>query len=247
MMNKNLLKNKLKSENGASIFFALLLFLLCIVVSTIVITAASASAGRLADLAKMDQKYYLVNSVSDLIRNDANENTVVVEVIERIDGDHTTHSCTIKNIDGTAVNNNIIKEGTLKIFNLTEGNISQQTYDGVKKGEFSQNYKNNIVNHYDVILNYDEGKTLSAEVATYIEQTFTEQSINGVAKDDYSLMVVISDTGTDNKYSLITKYSADIAEYTYVRDLVKPGSGSVIKETIKAYNVQWNLSSIEKG
>ena len=241
-----LAKKKLKSENGASILFALLLFLLCIVVSTIVITAASTSAGRLADLAKMDQKYYLVNSVSDLIRNDANENTVVVEAIESVDGEHTTYTCTVKNIDGTDVNNNIIKEGTLKLFGLTEGGITPEAYTGIDKVNFDQNYKNNVINNYNVVLNYDEGKSLNAEITTYIKQTYTEQS-GGVAKDDYSMIVAISDTNTDNKYSLITKYSADIADYIYVRDIVKPSTGSVIKETIKVYNVQWNLSSIEKG
>ena len=52
------IKNKLKSRRGASITFALLLFLVCAVISSVVIVAATASAGRVSGVKETDQRYY---------------------------------------------------------------------------------------------------------------------------------------------------------------------------------------------
>ncbi len=60
---------KIRSRKGASITFALLAFLVCAVVSSVVLAAASASAGRASDLAAMDQRYYAVSSAAQLFRD----------------------------------------------------------------------------------------------------------------------------------------------------------------------------------
>ena len=52
------IQNKLNSKRGASITFALLLFLVCSVVSSVVIVAATASAGRVSGVKETDQRYY---------------------------------------------------------------------------------------------------------------------------------------------------------------------------------------------
>ena len=74
----NAIKKKLKSEAGASVTFALLLFLVCAVVGSVVLTAGSAAAGRLANLAKMDQQYYSVISAAGLLQKDTEEKIVTV-------------------------------------------------------------------------------------------------------------------------------------------------------------------------
>ena len=63
------LKQKLKSQTGASITFALLLFLVCAVVGSVVLTAGTAAAGRMSELAKMDQRYYSVTSAAQLLQD----------------------------------------------------------------------------------------------------------------------------------------------------------------------------------
>ncbi|MCR5097189.1 MAG: hypothetical protein K6A70_10725 [Erysipelotrichaceae bacterium] len=70
---------KLKSENGASLAIALLLFLICAVVSSVVLTAGTAASGRLSKKAEMDQKYYLVNSAAELIIEELEGKAVIVE------------------------------------------------------------------------------------------------------------------------------------------------------------------------
>ena len=63
------IRTKLNSQRGASITFALLLFLVCAVVGSVVLTAGTAAAGRMSKLAEMDQRYYSVTSAARLMRN----------------------------------------------------------------------------------------------------------------------------------------------------------------------------------
>ena len=74
------IKKKLQSEQGASISFALLLFLVCAVISSIVIVAGTAASGRLAEMAKMDQRYYSVTSAARLLCEEWDGKSVTVKV-----------------------------------------------------------------------------------------------------------------------------------------------------------------------
>ena len=66
----NAMKNKIKSQRGASITFALLLFLVCSVISIVVVIAGSAAAGRMSQRAETDQRYYAVTSAVELLCDD---------------------------------------------------------------------------------------------------------------------------------------------------------------------------------
>ena len=72
------LKQKLKSQTGASITFALLLFLVCAVVGSVVLTAGTAAAGRMSELAKMDQRYCSVTSAVQLLQDIISDQTIEV-------------------------------------------------------------------------------------------------------------------------------------------------------------------------
>lgn len=89
MINK--IKQKLRSQAGASISFALLLFLVCAVLCSVIITAATASSGRMAGIAESDQRYYAVTSAAELLKELIEGKPVsIVEVEERTDT--TTYS-----------------------------------------------------------------------------------------------------------------------------------------------------------
>ena len=77
----NALKNKIKSQRGASITFALLLFLVCAVVSIVVVVAGSAAAGRMSQRAETDQRYYAVTSAVELLCDDFKGKTVKAEFV----------------------------------------------------------------------------------------------------------------------------------------------------------------------
>jgi len=71
-----LIKKKIQSRRGASLTYALLLFLVCAVVGSVVLTAGTAASGRLSQIAEMDQRYYSVNSAARLLV-DMLENTEI--------------------------------------------------------------------------------------------------------------------------------------------------------------------------
>lgn len=64
----NRLRSKLRSKRGASITFALLIFLVCAVVSSVVIVAATTAGGRMSGAKETDQRYYAVTAAADALR-----------------------------------------------------------------------------------------------------------------------------------------------------------------------------------
>ena len=82
--------NVLRSRTGASITFALLLFLACAVVGALVLTAGSAAAGRVSNLAQSDQRYYSVSSAADLLAQELSGKTVKIVQEREVTTDVTT-------------------------------------------------------------------------------------------------------------------------------------------------------------
>ena len=72
---------KLRSQTGASISFALLLFLVCAVLCSVIITAATAASGRMSRIAETDQQYYAVTSAAELMKDLIDGKTVKIEKI----------------------------------------------------------------------------------------------------------------------------------------------------------------------
>ena len=85
----------LRSRTGASITFALLLFLACAVVGALVLTAGSAAAGRVSNLAQSDQRYYNVTSAAGLLAGELSGKTVSIERTREI----TTTTVTKYNVN----------------------------------------------------------------------------------------------------------------------------------------------------
>ena len=71
------IKKKLKSDRGASLSWALLIFLVCAVVGSAVLVAGTAAAGRMSKLAENDQRYYAVTSTAGLLRDVLKEKITV--------------------------------------------------------------------------------------------------------------------------------------------------------------------------
>ena len=57
---------KLKSDSGASLMAALLFFIMCATVGSIILAAATASSGRLAGLKRNEQAHYAVSSAAEM-------------------------------------------------------------------------------------------------------------------------------------------------------------------------------------
>lgn len=89
---KNKILNKLRSKDGASITFALLLFLVCAVLCSVILAAATAAAGRLSKLPEADQRYYAVASAAKLLRDVFKEEPTVSVVKVTVTEETTTYT-----------------------------------------------------------------------------------------------------------------------------------------------------------
>ncbi len=88
---------KLQSNKGASLMVALLLFLVCAAVGAVILAAAAATAGRMSERAKMDQRYYSVSSAAELLANQLCDKEVKIERIR------TTTAEAVLTFNGTDV------------------------------------------------------------------------------------------------------------------------------------------------
>lgn len=76
---RQIARKKLREERGASITMALLLFLACAVIGAVVLTAGTASAGRLSGMAETDRRYYIVASAAELVAKELDGRSVIYE------------------------------------------------------------------------------------------------------------------------------------------------------------------------
>jgi len=72
------IKNKISSQRGASLTFALLIFLVCAVVGSVVLAAGTVASGRMSQIAETDQRYYSVNSAARLLISLIDEKPVTI-------------------------------------------------------------------------------------------------------------------------------------------------------------------------
>ena len=75
---KRKIKKKLQSEEGASITFALLIFLVCAIISSVIIVAASTTGGRMSGMRETDQRYYAATAAAHVLQEIFDGKTVEV-------------------------------------------------------------------------------------------------------------------------------------------------------------------------
>lgn len=124
----SVLKRKLKSDRGASITWALLIFLVCAVIGSAVLVAGTASSGRMSEVADNDQRYYAVTSAARLLIDLIDDETATIVKEETKAGDSPAE--TKYYIDG---NPNPVGEGT------TFQSVTEQAAYLLTKGEVVSN------------------------------------------------------------------------------------------------------------
>ena len=74
------MKKKLQSRSGASIVFALFIFLFCAFVGASILVIASTTTGELSDKQKNDQAYYTLTSLADYLSGELTDTTYYYDV-----------------------------------------------------------------------------------------------------------------------------------------------------------------------
>lgn len=255
-------KEKLNSRSGATMLLALVFFLLCTVLASILLVASSAGSGRLGGIADNDARYYAVSSAAGLLRDGLENKPVTVKLTKRT-VTTTVTPYTVKN-DGTTEKGTPVSTPT-------------HTYSAVfsDAGDERPAVRGDSLLS-DLALDLAAGTGIvNAQAAwTYggltgpqtrkleISPSFDEAlkvSADAVLESDGRLRITVSSAGEDeDSFNLVLTFSADIQTESS-RD-AEQGTSSVAKnsetsftETVvsestetKTVTVCWTLTGVER-
>ncbi|MBQ9328960.1 MAG: hypothetical protein IJ225_10590 [Solobacterium sp.] len=137
-MKTAILVKKLKNNDGATLMLALLFFIMCAVVGSIVLTSASGVSGQLATMKKDDQEYYAVSSATRYIRDSLEdvEFTVTDVATEGADGTVTYTDGVLIETGAAADDSSLLKD------------MLSQCFDGYLSLEKENRWKSNVDFYY---------------------------------------------------------------------------------------------------
>ena len=120
------LRQKAGSQRGASITFALRLFLVCAVISSVVIVAATAAAGRMSEQADMDERYYAVTAAARKLQTEIDAQVVTLDYTKGKESE-----ATVKKSDNTAAGK-ILEAASRGVLQKTETPVSVNNGQPIK-------------------------------------------------------------------------------------------------------------------
>jgi len=222
----NAMKNKIKSQKGASITFALLLFLVCSVVSIVVVVAGSAAAGRMSQRAETDQRYYAVTSAVELLCDDFKGMKVTVEYSK----DLSTGN------NDTPVVSKTVEKGD------TTGTDVKDLYPVLKA--VSEKLVEKIANNASAPTVPDD--TLQLTTNGTPTGSLTACTIKEYVFKDGRVIFEVSNADVEgatkqNKYTLQAVFDANIT----TSELQYTNGGKSMKRVITT--LEWSVNSIKKG
>ena len=254
---------KIKSDKGASIAVALVLFLVCAAVGAVILTAATASAGRFSKLSEMDQRYYRVSSAAELLANQLCDREVKIERVK------TVTTVTTLSFDGTTVTP--VQVETTPGYQTKVGNIE---FNGDTSGlSFLSTravmlmYGSNLsqINTEDAMgyafsntENANTGVANNNKLSILHGENYDDLNINDITwttKSDGTIEFTISSGEDQNKYTIILTLVPEIEEKTTtvedspVTTTGTNGTGTRKEKTTitKTSTIKWKVGGIRKG
>ncbi len=233
----NAIRNKIKSQEGASLTFALLIFLVCAIISGVVIVAGSTAAGRMSQIAQSDQRYYAVTSAAGLLRDDIDDTTVTVMYKEDASGVYVDGSAeTTKVVAGTASDKDIKDQKEI---------IADATCFFVRN--LAKDSTLSSTNPPVFTLTVQGGAAGGGGSAVTTDYSYLNCSVTERATTDGRLIFEITNPIPENgstkpSYTLQIVFNANISEsYTQGKDK----DGNDIKNV--SSTVKWTFAGIKKG
>jgi len=220
------IKNKLQSKRGASITFALLLFLVCAVISIVLVVAGSAAAGRMSQRAETDQRYYAVTSAVELLCDDFKGMQVTVEYSKKSsDPKPATSDFTITSVTDKAGSTKNTKDPEIAVLTAVSTKLVQMIAGLEPENE----------TYTLTATGGPEKSALDCTIKEYVKKDgrvvfeVSNKAVAGVAKQ--------------NTYTLQAVFQAKISQSTsqyYAED------GKTTMDKVMTTLV-WSVNSIEKG
>lgn len=225
------LKRKATSQRGASITFALLLFLVCAILSGIVIVAATATAGRMSQRAQIDQRYYAVNSAAELLKDDLEGKRVTIE----------------HKMKGGAVDS---EPRVTKIVDLASPSSTITVTNCPVLAETSLLLVQKIVDPDSFTSPSALDDTLTLTASATVDKAALGCTIDEYVDADRKQLVLdisntIPENATDPTYTLKMTLNASVAQTTSERETIDDDGKKQTISTVTT-NIEWKLGSIRK-
>lgn len=240
------IRNKLRSESGASILLALLFFLLCAMVGASVLMAAASNAGKSRSGREEQQKYLTLSSAMQLVCDEltAAEYTAQFMAEERIDRGHYE---VVQNPDGT--------NGSKWVHEYWEYPYTQT--GGAYTGELPQNVLP-LETALDRLFAKDLPQTLNSGVDKHIykgsftpvdaAQTFdlTLSVLDSTDKPGLAQPVKVEVTLNENYRLSLKAWLEKDSAYTMYGTLLTEGTPTLTAGATSSTTIGWTLSQITR-
>lgn len=224
------INNKIQSNRGASITFALMLFMVCAIISIVVVVAGSAAAGSMSQRAETDQRYYAVSSAVELLCNDFKNKVATVKY---------TKASTASSVSGESIT-------VESLVDSTDTTVPKIELKGITPfvAEASRYLVEKIANPPDTVFT-DPQFSLKTSLDTEDNPKIALKcTIQERMYRDGRLVFVVSNTpsgANDSVYTLQVTFTASISEssseYT--------DNGRTMKDVITT--IEWKFGGIKKG
>lgn len=235
--------NRLKSEEGASLAAALLFFVLCGVGASIILAAASSTAGKMGQLPAADQKRFAVESAAAFLRDElkADKNGITVKEVLVEDSrraDPVSDRISFTLAGGSGEGRNSLLESYVRANYEPLGNA-------VLDGDGSER---------DLTVSVNGGSGTGRE-----DMKDLKTDVHVSMSPDYSITAVISDTETAadhpedlcrRKLTVPAKVQTD-TDVSVEHGETKDADGNVIEEwtittTTQTTTIRWERGTIEE-
>ena len=235
--------NRLKSEEGASLAAALLFFVLCGVGASIILAAASSTAGKMGQLPAADQKRFAVESAAAFLRDELKDDKNVITVKEILVEDSRMSEPVSDQISfslagGSGEGRNSLLESYVRANYEPLG-------DAVPGGDGSEK---------DLSVSLNSGSGAGQEDLKKLKA-----DIHVSMSSDYGITAVISDAETDTdhpedlcrrKLTVPSKVQTD-TDVSVEHNETKDADGNVIEEwtittTTQTTTIRWERGTIEE-
>lgn len=228
----NAIKNKIRSREGASITFALLIFLVCAIISGVVIVAGSTASGRMSQIAQTDQRYYAMTSAAGLLRDDIDGLTVTVTYEKTPDGTYKSNSAKVSKAVTKAAPTVDVKEKKAIIGDATCLLARKLAGDTDASG---------IAPVFD--LTVSNGSVEEGTSTTLVDPSFLACQIreNVLENEGQLIFEIFYPTQAAAKYTLQIVFNANISQSSK-----QVGTDDSVKNVVTTV-VEWKFSGIRKG
>lgn len=245
-MKKKVLQEKLKEQKGASVLIALFVLLVCLIISSIVVTAGHASAGRIASVAKTDQRYYTVSSAANLFKEEiVNKPVVITRESKKTGNADPEYKCYFGIPDDKyTCEMGISYLNDVAIIYALEGKIDEDPDDQVLL-ESGENYEATYKNFVKPVGDDPTKKSFVVDTdETDID--LAEVSIDLDLKKNGELEMIVKDLGEgEDHYKLEYIFSCDLHEQEDTNEYMNNSKQTVI-EKVKTTTLNWVLQSVKK-